>query len=203
MDDDDLAESNELPMQPPPDAAVIALLLQDHDEIRQLFQDLAAHAGADENIVTQREWMDRLERAMTLHASVEAEIFYPLAGDLLDDPELPRAAMLDHRRMTALLDEMRHLSPDDRRYGEHLGALQTLVERHLNDEENELFPLAGELLDGADDIVMRVFTRREQLSAELNAKASAPRAKPSAQEQSVAGEEDPGAGLDTEDAPRA
>jgi len=173
MDEDDRVELSDAPTDDDSETDAIASLMQDHDEIRQVFQDYASlgETGASEQ--DRRTLVNKLSRLLTVHAALEEEFFYPAARDALEDPELPQAALADHQSMAALLDDLGRMSPADAAYDTRVQSLQELVEQHLEDEENELFPLAGERLADLDDLGDEMQERREELQAEFDEDSSA------------------------------
>jgi hemerythrin superfamily protein len=122
----------------------IALLKQDHADVRKLF------AEYDELATDQAEGEEREALAeqicamLTAHATIEEEIFYPAArdagveGDLLDEAEVEHASAKD------LIAQIRSMSPDDDLYDAKVKVLGEYIAHHVDEEEGEIFPRCRE-----------------------------------------------------------
>lgn len=121
---------------PPNDA--LKLLKTDHDKVAALFEQVKAnedgnHAGT----------FRRIKEELDLHAHVEEQIFYP---HLLEhgDKELKkivREGLEEHGQMKMFLSELAGMSGDSPRFKAKLTVLIEDVEHHVEEEENEMFPL--------------------------------------------------------------
>jgi hemerythrin-like domain-containing protein len=120
--------------------APVARLSAEHVEVLELLGDLR-RASADGRPGFE-EVLGRLTRALDAHTGGEER---SLLGELRGDPELgPYVAVLcaEHGEIDAALAA---LSPGD---AAGLAALETLLRRHIDKEENGLFPAAAIALDG-------------------------------------------------------
>jgi hemerythrin-like domain-containing protein len=69
-------------------------------------------------------------RKLTIHATCEEEILYPAAQETLKDPQLVfEVAQIESQ------------DPEDERYEATVHVLSEYVKHHVEEEENELFPL--------------------------------------------------------------
>ena len=121
-----------------PDA--VKLLTADHKEVHALFQQykklVTAKAPADE-----REALALQICAMlTVHATLEEEIFYPAAraadvkSDLLDEAEVEHATAKD------LIAQLEAMSADDELYDAKVTVLGEYIDHHVEEEQDEMFP---------------------------------------------------------------
>ena len=150
LDDDDESEDT---------TDAIELLTTDHDEVRQLFaeyEQLAADEASDEE---REELAGQICDALTAHATVEEEIFYPAARDVIDDVDLIDEAVEEHAGARSLIEQIRGMRASDEQYDATVRELQEAIEHHVHEEEQELFPLLREssldLQALADEMTMR------------------------------------------------
>jgi len=118
-----------------------ALLKNDHDAVRALFRAFA-EAGTD--AVSRRTLYKTIRQELQLHSRLEEQVFYPAVMRVRADParEAVREALEDHHVMDGLLAELDQLEPEDASYSEKMRALQTSVERHIEEEEGAMFAQA-------------------------------------------------------------
>jgi hemerythrin-like domain-containing protein len=175
MDDDDTLDTREaLGDDDAPEASAVALLTQDHDELRQVFQDYAALGDADSERDAKQSLLDGLLQLLEAQLAVEEEIFYPAVSVALDDPDLARAALAEHAEIDALMRELRQTkTPPDAR----VHALQSLVEGHIDTVERELFPLTEDVFEDVDSPCQQMRERKEEVESEHAAAAAQRRAK--------------------------
>lgn len=149
-----------------PPGGILALLRADHAQVRALFH---AFAMLDREEEAQRERVvDELCDALTIHALLEDELFYPLLRGAVDDSLLEDAA-LEHDSTRELVEQLASLFPDDEFFDVSVAVLADEVERHVAFEENLLFPAL--VRAGADQLALglRMRARRAQLESDLTA----------------------------------
>jgi len=113
---------------------------------------------------------DCAERLLA-HMSAEEEVFYPILAEDADDQEPVWQAEEEHRAGRCLLADVRALSTSDPRFRARVKVLHDLIERHVREEEGELFPLAQEIID--DDRALAL--AGEFLAAQQGIPAGRPR----------------------------
>lgn len=156
------------PAEPP--GGILALLRTDHAQVRALFH---AFAMLDREEEAQRERVvDELCDALTMHALLEDELFYPALRGAVDDGLLDDAA-LEHDSMRELVEQLASLFPDDDYFDVSVAVLADEVERHVAFEEKLLFPALERA--GADQLALglRLRARRAQLESDLAAPPTA------------------------------
>ncbi|MFV3333021.1 hemerythrin domain-containing protein [Pseudomonas sp. NY15437] len=126
----------------------IELLKNDHELVKKLLGELSE---TTERAVKKRtELLRRIELELTQHTSIEEEIFYPAlkqAGEK-DDAQMYYEAKEEHRTVDALvLPDLKKTKPDSVEFAGRVKVLKELLEHHIEEEEQEMFPRAEELLD--------------------------------------------------------
>ncbi|MEK8029457.1 hemerythrin domain-containing protein [Ideonella sp. DXS29W] len=119
----------------------IKLLTQDHKEVKKLFDDydklVKGDADADEREALAQEICEML----TLHATIEEELFYPQAREALGDNEdLIDEATVEHASAKELIAQIEESSPDEELYDAKVKVLSEYIQHHVKEEEGEIFP---------------------------------------------------------------
>ena len=118
----------------------IALLKADHKEVNGLFKQYEKLADAEADAEERQTLAEQICDMLTVHATIEEEIFYPAAreadveSDLLDEAEVEHASAKD------LIAQIKGMSPDDELYDAKVKVLGEYVNHHVEEEEGEMFP---------------------------------------------------------------
>ncbi len=156
---------------PPTDA--IELLMADHRNVEKLFKQYEKLAE-DEGSYNEKEVLAATICAeLAIHAQVEEEIFYPAARDILDEEDLIDEAVVEHASVKDLIAQLADMSPDDDLYDAKVKVLSELIEHHVEEEEDEMFPkLKKARLDTAA-LGPQMAERKQELVEELGVGAEA------------------------------
>jgi hemerythrin superfamily protein len=147
-----------------PDA--IKLLKADHDKVRELLGQFENATGA-----RREKLRGQIEKELKVHTQIEEEIFYPAyldASKKKDDKKMYFEALEEHHVVDFVLPQL-----NDGATNEELQAkakvLKELVEHHADEEEDEMFPRAKQLLDKAELRALgeQMQLRKETLMAQL------------------------------------
>jgi hemerythrin superfamily protein len=145
----------------------IALLTADHEEVRQLFEDydeLVADGAAD---TLRGDLAQEICDALTAHATIEEELFYPAVREALGDDDLIDTALADHAGAKELIARIEAMEPADDLFDATVRMLEEAVEHHVEEEEADLFP---QVEDSEIDLLAlgeQLLTRKEEVLAEL------------------------------------
>lgn len=118
----------------PPDAT--ALLMQDHAEVEAMF--LQRETERDSHV--KSVLATKICTALTVHAQVEEEIFYPEAGRALEDDDQINEAVEEHGEMKEKIVKIIEGMAAERSIDRQVKELMRIVEHHVEDEESEMFP---------------------------------------------------------------
>jgi hemerythrin superfamily protein len=147
-----------------PATNAVEVLKRDHDDVEQLF-DQYEDAKDESNTELKVRIVAALCRALTLHARIEEELFYPAmrveadAGDLVDE------AAVEHQTLKNLVTELEGGTPDDELYDARVKVLSEYVKHHVKEEEGEIFPLAKNAGIDLDALGLKLLQRKEELEA--------------------------------------
>ncbi|MEO5494216.1 MAG: hemerythrin domain-containing protein [Sphingomonas sp.] len=141
----------------------IALLKADHREVEDLFEKFenAKGDGAKEKIALQ------ICMALTVHAQIEEEIFYPACEGHVAEDDL-KEAYVEHDGAKVLIAEIEAGGPDDEYYDAKVKVLSEQIEHHVEEEEARMEGIfsqarkAGLDMDALGD---QLRTRKEELIA--------------------------------------
>lgn len=127
-----------------PETDVVELLLQQHREIRRLFDETQQSRGAD-----RADAFDRLRRFLAVHETAEEEIVHPSARrTLADGDKVVDARLEEENRAKWMLRRLEEIGPEGKGFATLLGELQEVVLTHAANEEREEFSkLASEYSD--------------------------------------------------------
>lgn len=119
-------------------ADAIALLKSDHKEVEAMFK---AYEKTDDDAEKQ-ELANNICKALTVHAQIEEEIFYPAAYDALDEEgdDLLDEAEVEHASCKALIAEIEAMSVGEPLFDAKVKVLGEYITHHVEEEESELFP---------------------------------------------------------------
>lgn len=116
---------------------LIAVLVQDHDQIRTLFDEIEDARYADR----RREAARELSALLVRHSVAEEMHLYPEVRESLEGGgPLADRGLQEHRDLEHLLKRWRHAEADDEAFLGVFHELRSAVLPHLDEEEQKLFP---------------------------------------------------------------
>jgi hemerythrin superfamily protein len=149
------------------DGDAIDLLTTDHEEVKQLFAEYDELVSDDADAEERKALALQICDALTAHATIEEEIFYPAARDAIDDRDLLDEAEAEHASAKDLIEQIRGMDIGDARFDATLRLLQEAIDHHVHEEEGELFPLVQEAGLDLQALGEQMMQRREEVLAEL------------------------------------
>lgn len=123
------------------DLNAIALLKQDHEEVKNLLKQLLEIS--DEAIEARRSLLEKIATRVRAHAKIEEDIRYPALRDAGGEKEkkMYYEAMEEHRAVEDLvLPDLEKTDPASPQFAGRAKVLKELIEHHVDEEESELFP---------------------------------------------------------------
>lgn len=108
--------------------------------------------------------LGQIAERLKTHAAVEEEVFYPAVRGLGPDAEaVVDEALAAHRAADLVLDESMGAEPT----GANVKVLRDVVARHIEDEEERMFPLAERLGAALQArLAARIASRSDELDEE-------------------------------------
>jgi hemerythrin superfamily protein len=148
----------------------LQLLKADHKEVADLVGKFeSGRISTDRKVAIAKQ----ICMALTVHAQIEEEIFYPAAretvrggDDLLDE------AAVEHESIKELIAAIENASPDDDDLFEaRVKVLGEYVKHHVKEEEGQIFPKVRKSDMDLAEIGQQLATRKEELMRELKGDA--------------------------------
>jgi iron-sulfur cluster repair protein YtfE (RIC family) len=143
-------------------------LRRDHDKVKKLLAEL--ETTTERGVKTRQEILERLKTELTVHEMIEEEIFYPELKAHPRARDIVLEAFEEHNVVDSLLGELGTLPPDDETWGAKATVMKENIEHHIEEEEGEMFDIAGKVFDRAelDALGSRMDQRRRTAMGELS-----------------------------------
>lgn len=146
------------------DEGVLALLSEDHRDVKKLFASYQKLAHSDAPASQRRVAAEQICVMLTVHATVEEELFYPAVRAAVDNAsnELDEAEV-EHASLKDLITQLQAMDPGDALYDAKVKVLGEYVNHHVQEEEGEMFPKIRKAGMDLDAIGAQVKARKEEL----------------------------------------
>ena len=118
-----------------------SLLKADHENVAALFEQLESASGKQ-----KLEVFNQIRTELELHAHIEEKVFYPALEEPEETHDITLEAYEEHAQVKKLLRELSRARTPNDEWEAKAKVLQENVEHHVEEEENELFPKAQEVL---------------------------------------------------------
>jgi hemerythrin superfamily protein len=146
-----------------PAMSAIDLLEQDHREVEGYFDEFEkAKDDLAKNDLAQKICM-----ALTVHAQIEEEIFYPHAREAIDDDDLLDEALVEHDGAKKLIAEIKEMEAGEDLFDAKVKVLGEMIRHHVEEEEDELFPEVEKSEMDMEAVSEQLAQRRAELMGEL------------------------------------
>jgi iron-sulfur cluster repair protein YtfE (RIC family) len=121
------------------------LLKKDHETVSKLFDRIEAASGKAKIGVFKQ-----IKSELDLHTHIEETIFYPAIEKANETRALTLEAYEEHKVVKELLAELDSANGVSDEWKAKLKVLRENVEHHVDEEENELFDKANDVLTGEE-----------------------------------------------------
>jgi hemerythrin superfamily protein len=148
----------------------VKLLKADHKEVSELVDRYQnGRLSKDRKVAVAKQ----ICLALTVHAQIEEEIFYPAAREAVrSGEELLDEAEVEHGSIKELVAAIENASPDDDDlFDARVNVLGEYVKHHVKEEEGELFPKIRKSDMDLAEIGEQLAVRKEELMRELKGDA--------------------------------
>ena len=143
----------------------IKLLKNDHDEVEAMFKQFfkMKKDGAQKG-----ELIEQICTALTVHAEIEEEIFYPACRDALgeDGEQMMDEAEVEHGGMKNLIAQLEDADADDEMTAAKVKVLCEYVTHHVKEEEGKIFPKVKKADLDLDELGAELMERKQELMGE-------------------------------------
>lgn len=143
-------------------STIYEVLREDHRAVSQLLLEAEGAATGDE----REELLSRIADELSAHSEAESLTFYAALREHPETQQLVDDAEREHEQVSALLDELDSTADEDET-AQRMRRLKELVDRHVQEEESEIFESARTVL--GDDEARALGERfREEKGDRLN-----------------------------------
>lgn len=150
----------------PARSAILEMLKDDHKRAKKAFRDFE-RLDPEKDPEACAQLVAQCCAELTLHATLEEELLYPAARNVLADEALIDEAEVEHASAKELISQLQQMQPDEEKFAARFTVLGEYLKHHIKEEEGEIFPrLSGAKLDW-QALQAQILARREQLSDEL------------------------------------
>jgi hemerythrin superfamily protein len=149
----------------------IALLKADHKEVAAMFEEFLAGDLDDD---AKDELAEKICKALSIHAQIEEEIFYPAARDAVssDDEDLLDEAEVEHGSITDLVTAVEE-HEDDALFDAQIKVMSEWVKHHVKEEETQMFPKLLKTDMDMKELGAAMAARKEELIEEYDEESDA------------------------------
>jgi hemerythrin superfamily protein len=144
----------------------IAMLKADHDKVKKLFKEFERmhEAGSEEEA---EQLATQICNELTVHSTLEEEIFYPEVRTAIDDEDLIDEAEVEHASAKELIAQIESAHSSDDKFAAKVMVLGEYVNHHIKEEQDEIFPKAKRAKVDMAALGERIAARKEELKAEM------------------------------------
>ena len=150
-----------------PKTDAIKLLTADHAEVHALFKKYSALCQAGAEGEARQPLAEQICLLLTVHATIEEEIFYPEARDAGVDAALLDEAEVEHGSVQDLITQIRGMEPDDELYDAKVKVLGEYIDHHVKEEQDQMFPKCAKSEMDLKAIGAQMAARKTELMAEM------------------------------------
>ncbi len=144
----------------------IEVLMADHRKVEDLFVQYETAKDADDE--SRKDVATTICNELTVHATVEEEIFYPWLRETLDDEDMDMVeeAQVEHDGAKDLIAQIQGSSDVDAVFDAKVKVLSEYIKHHVKEEENEIFPAVADEREALDALGQQIEARKTELKDE-------------------------------------
>jgi hypothetical protein len=146
----------------------IALLKADHRKVEELFEKFENAKGA----AAKRKLVEQICTELSVHATIEEEIFYPACNGEVEE-DLLNEAYVEHDGAKVMIAELLGSDPSHEFYDAKVKVLAEEIKHHVKEEEKPgegIFAQARKAEMDMNELAARLAARKEELLAQIKAK---------------------------------
>ncbi len=144
----------------------IALLTEDHKKVQKLFQEFEKLSDADD-MESKQALVEMICAELTIHATIEEEIFYPAARQAVENEDLLDEAEVEHATAKELVAQLETMQAGDDLYDAKVTVLNEYIDHHVKEEQNQLFPQVKKAKLDLEALGEKMLERKQELQEEM------------------------------------
>jgi len=142
----------------------VDLLDADHKAVKQMFIEYDALCEDAAPAPARRTVAEKICEAITVHARIEEEIFYPAVREALGDDALMDDALAEHAEAKALIAEIKGMNATSSKYDATVRKLAKAIDEHVLEEREQIFLQAMQSPLDLRGLAVLLYERKKQLS---------------------------------------
>jgi hemerythrin superfamily protein len=150
---------------------VTTILKMDHRMVSGLLMTLEMTPKF--SAMMRKTLFDQIRNSLMVHTQAEEEIFYPAIRNIAFGGETSKVdeAYHEHQTVKDLLNQMSNMDAASDEFDGKLSELKQNIQHHVEEEENELFPLVNSRMSSErlEDLGERIHDRKMNLKTEMAA----------------------------------
>ena len=149
----------------------IAMLEADHRKVKALLAEL--ESTTERGVKTRSELFATIKGELTLHETIEEEIFYPALKSHPKAKDIVLEGYEEHHVVDLLMSELEELDVSDETWGAKAIVMKENIEHHIEEEEGDMFRQARQVFgrEELDDLGARMAERKASAQSELGVPA--------------------------------
>ncbi|HEX3914283.1 MAG TPA: hemerythrin domain-containing protein [Steroidobacteraceae bacterium] len=145
----------------------ISLLKADHRQVEEWFSEFESARSASK----KQQLATRICDALTVHTTIEEEIFYPAFLQATEDKDIHHEAVVEHDGAKQLIAQIQGMSPDNDYFDAKVTVLSEMIKHHVKEEEKPggMFAEAKKSEMDLDALGEELLARKRELQSQSKA----------------------------------
>jgi hemerythrin superfamily protein len=145
----------------------ISLLKADHRQVEEWFSEFESARSASK----KQQLATSICDALTVHTTIEEEIFYPAFLQATEDKDIHHEAVVEHDGAKQLIAQIQGMSPDDDYFDAKVTVLSEMIKHHVKEEEKPggMFAEAKKSEMDLDALGEELLARKRELQSQSKA----------------------------------
>lgn len=153
--------SSKVPANP---SVAVELLVTDHRRVEDLFEEFEAQEASE----ARRETALLICKELTVHATIEEELFYPFLRENIEATDLIDEAEVEHASVKDLVSQIEAADEVDDMFDAKVKVLKEYVSHHVKEEHEQIFPSLEGLGEELDELGQEMHARKLELEGDLD-----------------------------------
>ena len=158
---------------PPRKGDAVDLLDADHVAVKKLFQQFNKLAESDAPADQRKQMADKICMALTVHAQLEEELFYPAVREATGQDDVMDEADVEHASAKDLIAQIGDMQAHESHFNAKVKVLGEMIDHHVTEEREKIFPEARKSGLDLAAMVPQLEERKQQIRQELGEAVSA------------------------------
>ena len=143
----------------------VDLLDADHKAVKAMFIEYNALCEDGAPAPAKRALAEKICEALTVHARIEEEIFYPAVRQAIGDDDLMDEALAEHAEAKELIAAIQGMKATSDNYDAMVKKLGKAIDEHVLEEREQIFLQAQQAPLDLRALAVPLYQRKKQLQA--------------------------------------